>query len=520
MVLSEDQAQDILRRPPRLKKAAIVVPFVVGVVTLVLIAWSAWPVLRPAREVRAEQAVFDRSLDVTIDVSNNASTRSTTVVQAAGWLEAEPFFTACTALTDGVVESIEVLEGDYVEKGQVVARLVAEDSEIRLRESEATVANARAELSLAQAELAAAESAWNDPVDLERAVESGRAAYAEREAELAQLPAIIDGVQATLVRLEEELKRTEKSAEGGATTEFEVIVAKQRVATQRAEVEATKARQPLLEARVARLHADLRAAERDLALRIEDRRRLDSARASVALAESQVARAIAERDKAELELDRMTIRAPIAGYVQRRLKLPGDKAIRMMDSPHSAHIVHLYDPSRLQVRVDVPLADAAHVFVGQECEVVVEVLPDQTFKGRVLRTTHEADLQKNTLEVKVQVIDPKPILRPEMLTRIKFLPAGSASSATNPKSHSLARILIPEESIVQNDNGSFVWTIVNRRNGRGVLHARAVSLISPSDEWVTISSDLQPGALIALDTGDAYEGEVVIVLPTHHGEES
>ena len=39
-------------------------------------------------------------------------------VQAPGWLEADPFYVACTALADGIVESVLVLEGERVEKGR------------------------------------------------------------------------------------------------------------------------------------------------------------------------------------------------------------------------------------------------------------------------------------------------------------------------------------------------------------------------------------------------------------------
>ena len=87
----------------------------------------------------------------------------------------------------------------------------------------------------------------------------------------------------------------------------------------------------------------------------------------------------------------------MAGNVLRRLKGPGDKVMLGMDDPHSSHVVHLYDPGALQVRVDVPLADAAQVGVGQACEVVVDILPDEIFAGEVTRVTHEADLQKEHL---------------------------------------------------------------------------------------------------------------------------
>eukprot|EP00913_Durusdinium_trenchii_P006027 g5639.t1 len=432
------------------------------------------------------QAVFARSVEPPpgdAPVSAGAR-RDSKTVQAAGWLEAEPFSVACTALADGVVESIEVLEGDPVRKGDVVARLVPEDAQLGVARAEAALSLAEAGLALAQAEQRAAQTEWDEPVERDRATEAGRAELAERQAELAQLPMLIEAERATLVRLEEELTRATESQSRGAATEFEVVVARQWVDMQRAMAESVAARRPLLSARVDRAKAQLRAAERNQTLRIEERRRLDAAIAGAARAQADVERARVARDEAALELSRMVIMAPIDGYVQARFKAPGDKVVRMMDDPTSAQLLRLYDPSRIQVRVDVPLADASHVRVGQRCDVVVEVLPDRTFAGEVLRVTHEADLQKNTLEVKVKVLDPSPLLRPEMLTRVKFLaqdrPAGSVGAgAPGSDQH----VLVPLNALSDAGGATRVWTVRQRRGDRGVARPVSVDVLAESDGW-------------------------------------
>jgi len=493
---------------PKVALAAVAVSIVC------VVTWTALPLVRPAREVTVVQAVFVRS-DPTaaspeLGQELRDDARDVPTVQAPGWLEAEPFYVACTALADGVVESIDVLEGDYVERGDVVARLVAEDSEIRLRLVAAELENTRAELRMAHAERSAAAEVWEEPVELERAAATGRAAVAESEAELAQLPSLIEAAEATLTRLAEEATRARQSRSQGASTELEVIVAVQNAAAQRAEVRALEQRQPLLEARAARLRAELHAAERQLDLRTEDRRRLEAAEAAVSTAEAAIARAEARYAEAQLELDRMAIRAPISGYVQRRLKVPGDKVIRMMDSPHSAHIVHLYNPEHIRVRVDVPLADASHVFVGQRCEVVVEVLPDRVFTGTVLRTTHEADLQKNTLEIQVEVHDPDPFLRPEMLTRVKFLPpSGSEPASLSAGQDEETEVLIPGAAIDGGGEDALVWVVRQRRNGRGSLASVPVVVVSTEGDWARVRGGILPGDLIAVGIQRPQDGERV-----------
>lgn len=477
---------------------------------LSLIAWSAWPLLRPARMIEIEQAILasnsNPSEQSIQSISKSDPPKSTRMVQAAGWLEAQPYFVAATALADGVIEEMLVLEGDRVEAGQPLARMVHDDAKLQLARANANHDSSLAALSLAQARLAAAEQNWEEPYELERAVASTQARLDGLNAELHRLPLLIRTEQALLVKAEEEHKRIEGAYRKDATSEIEYIAAREIQNAQAGRLEATKAQESILRANIEQAKADLTAQQRALELRIDDRERLESARAQASLALSEVAFRAAILDEAQLELDRMTIRAPINGFVQRRLKAPGDKVLRAMDDPYSTHIAHIYDPSKLQVRVDVPLADASQVFVGQRCEIVVEVLPDRTFEGEVLIVMHEADLQKNTLQIKVRVIDPDPVLRPEMLTRVKFLP-----DISTPQEQSTDRqsVKVPASVLDTSSDSKQVWIVTKRNNGQGVLRSVQVSIESQEDGWVTLDADIAPGALIASDPASCAQGERV-----------
>jgi multidrug efflux pump subunit AcrA (membrane-fusion protein) len=220
MMTTHSGGEPIGPDPPRRSRLPILIPMSVAAMTLGLIGWSAWPTLKPVRAVAVTQAVFDRSSESTTQPATGPADdagidHSGATVQAPGWLEAEPFYVACTALADGVVETMEVLEGDRVEKGQVVARLVSEDTELLLQRREAELASAKSNLALAKAELQAAQTAWDEPIDLQRAVETSKAAVAERKAELEQLPSLIESAKATLVRLEEEFTRIQRLRDEG-----------------------------------------------------------------------------------------------------------------------------------------------------------------------------------------------------------------------------------------------------------------------------------------------------------------
>jgi len=468
----ENRAGDDHRRWP----AHIVVPVIVAAVIGTVLLVSARQVLRPAEPVAVRPVLFAGTASAA--EPDGARRGRGTTVQAPGWLEADPFYVACTALTDGIVDQMLVLAGDRVEAGDIVARLVSEDAALALARAEADLATAEADLAVVEADVRAARTNWENPVERQRAVGVWRAAHAGTEAELAQLPALVDVEQANLERLREELSRAQKARERGGATDLEVIILDKQAAAQAASLEA----------------------ERNLELRVDERRELEAAEATTHRAQAMVAQARVRRDEAQLRLDRTVIRAPISGFVQRRLKVPGDKIMLAMDDPYSAHLAHLYDPKRLQVRVDVPLADAAGIFVGQSCEVVVEILSDVTFTGEVTRITHEADLQKNTLQVKVRVIDPSPLLKPEMLTRVKFLPqeGGPRTGADVPTAG--PALLVPTECLTRDagTSGARVWVIRDRRGRRGTCVPIDVVVEAEADGWATIRGALAPGDLVAV----------------------
>jgi RND family efflux transporter MFP subunit len=223
---------------------------------------------------------------------------------------------------------------------------------------------------------------------------------------------------------------------------------------QEAEIESVRLRKAILEAQVATMKAEADAASRQLELRIQDTRALDDARAAVHQAEAAIAMAQAMRDSAALTLSRMQVRATTGGIVMTRLAEPGSKLMLNMDNPHSAQAVRLYNPEKLQVRVDVPLSDAAKIGVGQPAEIIVDVLPNRVFQGRISRVVHEADVQKNTLQVKVAIADPIEALKPEMLARARFLAMPKGDATTDDPAQAY---YAPQRAVFDGADGKYVW---------------------------------------------------------------
>ena len=118
----------------------------------------------------------------------------------------------------------------------------------------------------------------------------------------------------------------------------------------------------------------------------------------------------------------MTIYAPISGRVLTLDAQPGKRLVGMdpASEQNSSTVISMYDPKSLQVRVDVRLEDVPHVQIGQPVEIQTAALA-KPLAGEVLWVTTRADIQKNTLQVKVSITDPPQVITPEMLAQVTFL---------------------------------------------------------------------------------------------------
>ncbi|MBL0407969.1 HlyD family efflux transporter periplasmic adaptor subunit [Microvirga aerilata] len=236
---------------------------------------------------------------------------------------------------DARVASLKVTEGDRVEHGSVLAVL---DSERTLL----------------------------------AAIGSARAQLAAREANLAQVRASVqasrDEAGATLARAETTYQNTVR--------EFErVEILRQR-------------------GYAAEQSFDQRRAARDEAAREVERARATlsrygsgdlDAQADVRVAERNVDTARADLARAQADLDKAYVRAPITGTVLTVHVRPGEK-------PGAQGLMNLGNIDSMTVEVEVYQAQVGRVLVGDSVEVTAEALP-QRLKGSVTRIGLEVGRQ-------------------------------------------------------------------------------------------------------------------------------
>ncbi len=443
----------------------------------------------PATEVTTENVITVQTLDsdvrpevnqqstTTADAGNQALLGAAMKFQATGWIEADPYPIKVSALTDGVIATVEVLEGESVQAGQTLATLIDEDAQLNLATAESKLANARA---------AAASH-------------HGMVAMADAKVEAVKL----QGAEARS-RLMELQDRANRLGNMGAdvASEEEVVQAKLKVETQKAAAEA--------------LTASLKEAQADLERHQQMHAEFE---AEIKEAETEVARS-------NLALQRTRIVSPIDAIVQRLLVVPGHKRMLAMDDPDSAVVAILYQPDKLQVRVDVPLADAAGLFVGQAVRLKTSFLPAQVFAGEVTRIVGEADLQRNTLQAKVRIVDPHPSMRPDMLCRAEFLEIPFSSSEIQSQQQTApshqpgtTRVgyYLPQSAIVESDdNEPGVWVL--DESGQRLVF-RVLQLGNKQrDGYISATDGVLPGEQVVVDPVPSLD-ENMRVRP-HNREDS
>ncbi len=309
----------------------------------------------------------------------------------------------------GRVAWIGVEKGDLVKEGQILVRL--EDAEFR------------AQLRQAQANLAVAEARFRELKTGSRPQEIGAARAAVNESEANYRDAKSD------------LSRTTDLQEAGISSPQQLEDAIRAFDVAKAKLESTRKNTELVE----------------LGPRQEQ---IDYARAEVAQRQAAV-------DYAQTMLNATRIRSPINGTVLDRLVEQGGMVTTMFagDRGAKSSVVSLADLNDLQVELDISQDDFARLKMDQKAIVVADSYPDRKYEGKLVEMAPEANRQKATVQVKVQVLKPDNYLRPEMNARASFMSAQEPGVANNPTS----RVYVPKNSVYDRDGGKVTFVLKGSR---------------------------------------------------------
>jgi multidrug efflux pump subunit AcrA (membrane-fusion protein) len=476
--------------------ARYVLPGLLVVGFLALLGYAARETLSPPKDVTVIPVI---TAQTTLDLPAD-----TPLFRAAGWVEPRPTPTLITALSEGVVEKLHVVEGQEVKEGQLVARLVSADAQLALDSAEADVHLREGEVKAANATLRAAKARAEHPIHLNVELADAEAALAKAESEQAKLPSDRKSAQARQVAAKRDWEYRQAS---DAVPEATLSRSKSEFDAANAAVEEVQTREKRLPKEVTALKNKRDALAQKLAGKVDELHQLAQAQAGVQTAEARLRQARVTCDAALLRLKRMDITSPVAGRVLVLVARPGTRLTGLNPGSMSdtSTVLTLYDPASLQVRVDVRLEDVPKVLSGQKTRIESAVVPGKALEGQVLLATSQADIQKNTLSVKVAIIDPSATLKPEMLCQVTFLSPPRSNVPAKPGKEPY-RQLIPRQLV----EGSRVW-VADRLTGRA--HLREVQLGQGAGDLVEVVAGLTSAdKLIVAGREQLKEGDRVRIV--------
>ena len=325
--------------------------------------------------------------------------------------------------------------GDLVKEGDVVAQFDTTEETFKLREAEADLAEAAQQVAQAENEIQAKEEELNAELD-----------KAKSDVEIAEL----------------ECRRNPLIA---------AITAKQN------DLEYAAARE-----RLAKLERDY------------DRRKA-AAVASIAIQEAGRKKATMLAATARRNIDNMTLKAPVAGYVsvERNTNsnwfFPGMTfpLYQVGDAVRAGMAVALIpDLATWDVTARIAEQDRGHLSVGQAAQFTIVALPGRSYRGKVTNLGGTTGPPWNRrFECKLALDAPTPDLRPGMSVKI-IVETGRLDGV----------LAIPAQALFERDGKPFVYL----KTGHGYT-PQDVKLVRRSESQVVVEG-VGEGQLVALASPD------------------
>jgi RND family efflux transporter MFP subunit len=218
--------------------------------------------------------------------------------------------------------------------------------------------------------------------------------------------------------------------------------------------------------------------------------RADRAVAGVANAQAAIGVAEANARNAEVAVDYTLIRVPFDGVILSKSANVGDMVTPFSSAADSkGAVVSMADMSTLEVEADVSESSLAKIKVGLPCEITLDALPGERFRGRISRMVPTVDRAKATVMTKVQFETIDPRILPEMSAKVSFL-----SQDVTPEQQRPLTAVNPG-ALAARQGGSVVFLV---KDGIAVL--------------VPVTTGATVGGLVAI-SGAARTGDKAVLKP-------
>ncbi|HMR75560.1 MAG TPA: efflux RND transporter periplasmic adaptor subunit [Polyangiaceae bacterium] len=182
----------------------------------------------------------------------------------------------------------------------------------------------------------------------------------------------------------------------------------------------------------------------------------------VEASESQVKAARSEVKNLQVNLDYMTVTAPINGTV-----IGKPAGVGAMVGPFVGASAKLVDLDSIMIETDVPEGRVHLLERGAPTEIVLDAFPNKRWRGEVAQIGPRVDRAKATVTVKVRFVDKTDGVLPEMAARVNFLEKKLDEATLKAK----AKVVVPKSAVTERSGAKVVFVIDN-----GKVRMRTVRL--------------------------------------------
>lgn len=161
-------------------------------------------------------------------------------------------------------------------------------------------------------------------------------------------------------------------------------------------------------------------------------------------------------------------------------------------------LVTLFNLNPVEVQYSISQSEFGKANKGQEVHVTVEAYHNQLFKGVVSYVAPAVDESSGRVEIRAQLDNPDYLLAPGMFANIEQY-----------FSHSVKRLLVPQNSVIASDKQRFVWLI---RDNKAVKQAVTLGN-NTNDGYVVIASGVSADdSVVQTGMQNLLEGSPVNIL--------
>jgi RND family efflux transporter MFP subunit len=247
-----------------------------------------------------------------------------------------------------------------------------------------------------------------------------------------------------------------------------------------AQIASLNANAELLDTQLARLNA--------LPDGIASKSQIDEAAARLSMARHELEQARATRDSTRHLIERAVIRAPFPGHVAERIRQLGEYV------GAGTEVVRLTDTGSVEVVARAPVAEAAHLAVGQPVTVRGGTKEAQS---RIRAIVPVGDERSRMIEVRIAM-------------NAEGWAIGSAVRVDLPAAQQGAGLMVPRDAVIVRADGAHVYRI-----GKGDVAERVAVRVGSGDaKRVEITGSLAAGDRVVVRGGERLRADQAVTIAT------